>query len=164
MLKFFDPAKLAVLHTDASSAGLGTCLLQEGHPVTYASRSLTPAEQNYAQIEKELLGILFGTERFHQYIYGFDTTVHTDHKPLVAIVKKPLHLLSPRLQLIMLPLLRYTVSVQYIPGKYLYIADTLSRVSSSLPLHDQMLEDDIHLHVHQLVGELPVSTGRMKVL
>ena len=151
MLKFFDPAKLAVLQTDASSAGLDTCLLHEGHPVAYASQFLTPAEQNYTQIEKELLGVVFGAECFHQYIYGFDTTVHTNHKPLMAIVKKPLHLLSPRLQLMMLRLLRYTVSVQYVPGKYLYIADTLSRAPSSLPLHDQMLEDDIHLRVHQLI-------------
>ena len=56
------------------------------------------------------------------------------------------------------------MSVQYVPGKYLYITDTLSRAPSSLPLYDQTLEDDIHLHVHQLVTELPVSTGRMKVL
>ena len=96
VLKFFDLAKLAVLQTDASSAGLGVCLLQDGHPVASAFRSPTPAEQNYAQIEKELLGIVFGAERFNQFIYGFDTAVHTNHKPLVATVKKPLHLLSPR--------------------------------------------------------------------
>ena len=106
VLKFFDPAKLAVLQPDASSAGMDACLLQDGHPVAYASWSPTPAEHNYIQILKELLAIVFGAERFHQYIYAFDTTEHTDHEPLVAIVTKPLHLLSPRLQLMMLHLFR----------------------------------------------------------
>ena len=64
VLKFFDPTKPALLQTDASSAGLGACLLLDGHPVAYAYRSRTPADPNYAQIEKELLGIVFGAECF----------------------------------------------------------------------------------------------------
>lgn len=53
-----------VLQCDASVSGLGACLLQDGHPIAYASRALTPAETNFAQIEKELLSIVFGVERF----------------------------------------------------------------------------------------------------
>ena len=44
-------------------SGLGACLLQEGHLVAYASRTPTPTEINYAQIEKELLSVVFGVER-----------------------------------------------------------------------------------------------------
>ena len=51
---------------DASDCRLGAALLQEGKPVAYASRSLTSAKKNYAIIEKELLAVLFGCERFHQ--------------------------------------------------------------------------------------------------
>ncbi|XP_048581151.1 uncharacterized protein K02A2.6-like isoform X2 [Nematostella vectensis] len=60
---------------DASKSGLGACLLQNGQPVAYASRALTSAEQNYAQIEKELLAIVFGCERFNMYTYGADIDV-----------------------------------------------------------------------------------------
>jgi len=60
VLKYFDPKKPTKLSVDASSKGLGAVLLQEGHPITYASRALTQTQQNYAQIEKEMLAILFG--------------------------------------------------------------------------------------------------------
>jgi len=92
VLKYFDPKKPTKLSVDASSKGLGAVLLQEGHPITYASRALTQTQQNYAQIEKEMLAILFGCTRFHEYIYGIpNIEVETDHKPLEAILKKPLH-------------------------------------------------------------------------
>ena len=69
--------------------------MQEGRPIAYASRALTAAEQNYAQIEKELLAICFACSKFHQYI-GTEVTVQTDHKQLQIIVKKALSKASPR--------------------------------------------------------------------
>ena len=60
VLKFFDSSKPVKLQVDASKSGLEACLMQDGHPVAYASRYLTSAEENYAQIEKELLAVVFG--------------------------------------------------------------------------------------------------------
>ena len=39
---------------------MGAVLLQDDHPIAYASKSLTPTQQNYAQIEKEMLANVFG--------------------------------------------------------------------------------------------------------
>ena len=64
----------------------------------YASMCLTPAESNYAPIESEMSAVLYGCTRFHNYIYAQKVTVETDHKPLVGIMAKPLHKLSPRIQ------------------------------------------------------------------
>lgn len=83
---------------DASKHGLGAALLQKGKLVGYASKSLTSTEQEYAQIEKEMYAIVFGAERFHQYIYGNQIDVTTDHKPLETILKKPLSAAPARLQ------------------------------------------------------------------
>ena len=93
ILKYYDPQLETMLSVDASKYGLGAVLLQKHEtwaPVAYASRSLTKTEQNYAQIEKEALASVFGTQRFHDYVYGKHFTVESDHKPLQPIFTKPI--------------------------------------------------------------------------
>ncbi len=91
VLKIYDAKKIPLIQCDASSTGLGACLMQEGQPVAYISRSLNPAGKNYSQIEKELLAIMLAADKFHHYIYGRKAVVHSDHKPLEIIKKKPLN-------------------------------------------------------------------------
>ena len=98
VLKYFDPSATPTLQCDASMHGLGACLMQDGHPVAYASRSLTPTEVQYAQIEEELLAIVFGMEKFETYLYGRKVLVESDHKPLEAIFKESLLNAPKRLQ------------------------------------------------------------------
>ncbi|GFO13428.1 polyprotein [Plakobranchus ocellatus] len=62
ILKHFDLNKEVTVSSDSSQYGLGAALLQDGHVVSYASRSLNPAERNYAQIEKEALSVVFACE------------------------------------------------------------------------------------------------------
>ena len=59
LLRFYDVKKPVTIQADASSTGLGACLIQENQPVAYASRALSSAEKNYSQIEKETLAIYF---------------------------------------------------------------------------------------------------------
>ena len=75
VLRYFDMNIDSTIQCDASSKGLGATLLQEGQPVIYSSRSLTPAEEAYSQIEKEMLAIVFAAKKYHQYIYGKKTKV-----------------------------------------------------------------------------------------
>ena len=67
-------------------------------PVAYASKTLTDAETRYANIERELLGVVAGVEKFHTFCYGRSTYVLSDHKPLSSIVRKDLVNAPPRLQ------------------------------------------------------------------
>ena len=83
LLKYFDPAETVEVQVDASSQGLGACLMQGGQPIQYASRALTETEKRYSQIEKEMLSIVYGLTRFHIYTYGRKVTVYNDHKPLL---------------------------------------------------------------------------------
>ena len=123
--KLDRPIKLSV---DASSKGLGAVILQDDHPIAYASQSLTRTQQQYAQIEKEMLAVVFGCTRFHDFIYRVnDFTVESDHKPLETILKKPLCQAPLCLQKMILTVQKYSLNVIYRPGKELSLADTLSR-------------------------------------
>ena len=44
-LRYFDSQKPVAIQVDASQKGLGAALLQDGCPVTFASKALTPTEQ-----------------------------------------------------------------------------------------------------------------------
>ena len=72
VLRYYNLEEEVTIQSDASQSGLGAALLQNGQPVAYASRALTDAETRYAQIEKELLAIVFACERFEPYVYGRD--------------------------------------------------------------------------------------------
>lgn len=81
----FDQTKEIKIECDASKNGLGCCMIQEGKPISFASRSLTDCEKNYSQIEKEFLSILFACKKFHYFTYARKVKVINDHKPLLGI-------------------------------------------------------------------------------
>jgi len=125
-LAYYDGSKPIVIQCDASTKGLGATLLQDGQPVTSASRSLTKSEKNYVAMELECLAMVFACQRFDQYIYGRKVTVETDHQVLEIITKKSLLAAPKRLQRMLLALQRYNLEVRYRPGVTQHIADALS--------------------------------------
>jgi len=66
VLRLYDPKRPLVVLVDASPTGLGAVLLQDGQPVSYSSVTLTETQKGYVQIEKELLAVQFGLDRFNQ--------------------------------------------------------------------------------------------------
>ena len=109
---------------------------QDGQPVAYASRALTQTESHYAQIEKELLAIVFACERFTDYIYGrASVNIETDHKPLEIIFQKPLSQAPKRLQRMLLRLQKFDLQVKYLKEPQLLIADTLKSCIHSRNQH-----------------------------
>ncbi len=116
-LCYYDASKPVKISADSSKCGLGAVCEQDGHHVAYASRALSEAQQRYAQIEKELLAIVFACEKFHQFLYGKYVEVETDHKPLVNIFRKTLNDCPMRLQRMLLRLQQYDLEVTVSTGK-----------------------------------------------
>ena len=141
VLQHFDATKHTEGCGDASSQGIGFVLMQDEHPITYASRALMSAEQRYLQIEKELLALVFGLEHNHYHTYGRRVTLWKNHKPLVSIASKPLISAPKRLQRLMA-----------------FVADTLSRTYISD--HQQ---SDIEKEVESMhtVKHLAISQERL---
>lgn len=86
MIAHYDTQAPAILTVDASSTGLG-CVLSiidsEGveRPIYFSSRTLSQAERNYSQIDREASAIIYGVQKYHQYLYGRHFTLKSDHKP-----------------------------------------------------------------------------------
>ena len=163
MLRYFSPYEGLELQCDASQKGLGACLMQSGQPIAYASRSLTQTETQYAQIEKEMLAIVFGVERFEQYAYGRKVKIETDHKPLESIFKKSLLSAPKRLQRMLLRLQKFDLVVTYKRGSQMYLADTLSR--AFLPSKGSASgQDEVVLSVQDNRGETAKDAESINML
>lgn len=127
LLKYNNPKEELTVQCDASDKGLGAALIQKGQPIAFASHALTDPETCYAQIEKDMLAVVFTLNKFDQYIYGHPVTVQSDHKPLSAIASTSLRSAPKRLQGMLLKVQKYNVSIVYKPGREKHLADTLSR-------------------------------------
>ena len=158
VLGYNDHEKSITLSVDTSSKGLGAVILQEGKPIAYASRALTPTQERYAQIEKETLAIVYGAQKFHQYIFDKSVEVQSDHKPLEHIFSKPLHQAPLRIQKMLMSLQRYDLKVGYKQGAEMYIADALNK--AYLPETNESLVPELEVNEVNLTAHLPISPGK----
>ena len=169
VLAQYCPNKKTKVAADASSFGLGGVLSQkqqsgDWRPVAFISRSMVEAERRYAQIEKEALALTWACERFQSYLIGMDFLIQTDHKPLISLLgSRALDDLPPRILRFRLRLLRFTYTIEHVPGKNLVTADALSRAPIQAPptAEETQLEKDVGAYINQVVEHLPASEGRL---
>ena len=166
ILKSFDSNLPTRLKTDASSEGLGALLEQnhgslenpQWHPVGYSSGALRDYKKRYSQIEKEILSVVFGVERFHEYLYGCKFTMINDHQPLKSIFSRSIVTCPPRTQKFFLRLQKYDFELEYAPGKTMLVSDTLSR-SYLNAIKPEFDESTLIRHVQ--FSNLPISQSRL---
>ena len=157
LLVHFDSSKQLLLACDASPKGLGAVLshvMDDGQerPIAYASRTLTPAEQGYSQLEKEGLAIVFGVKKFHNYIYGRQFHIDSDHQPLSYLFNQAKAIsptASARIQRWALTLSAYQYTIRHKAGRHLSNADALSRLPRPVTTSSDCLPGDwVHLLDH----------------
>ena len=155
-----------LLQCDASPYGLGVVISHVGpygleQPISFASRTLTKSEANYAQYEKEGLSVIFGLKKFHKFLYGRRFTIVTDHKPLLGIFgdsKPASQMASARLARWHMILSSYEYDIIHKEGKQHQNAYALSRLS----LTDDQMEWS-HRSLSDLDEQPPVQINMLDI-
>lgn len=130
----------------------------------YVSRSLSPTETRYTQIEKEALAVTWVCERLSAYLLGMEFMVHTDQKPLISLLgNTTLDHLPPRICRFRLRLLRFKYHISYVTGKQLVAADALSQAPMGPEkLRENDTLDECKVFVDFVVQKLPATQTKQK--
>ena len=121
--------KKIYLTTDACQTGIGAWLGQKDkdgniQPFVCASKKLTPTQQRWSATKRELYGLMWSMQKFHNYLYGRNFIARVDHKPLVNLVTNKMTLI---MQGWIDNILLYDFTTEYLPGDKNELADALSR-------------------------------------
>ncbi|OMJ26577.1 Retrovirus-related Pol polyprotein from transposon [Smittium culicis] len=136
-----DTTQSYIMYTDASNIGIGASLHQKQsdktiRPIAYTSRKLLPAEVNYCASGKEALAVVYGFSKFHHYVHGSCTELHTEHRALITTLNNE----DPRGRFARWnsALQAYDFNVKHIKGLDNGLTDALSRdfedTSEMLPM------------------------------
>lgn len=177
LLTHYNPALELIVAGDASKTGVGAVIMHrfpDGQikAIAHASKTLTSAEQNYSQVEKEALALVFALEKFRRMLLGRTFKLQTDHKPLLRVFgsKKgiPLHTAN-RLQRWALSMLGFDFGLEYVSTDHFGYADVLSRLISNHPKPDEefvianvCVEKEVKASLQESVDDLPLSFKKLK--
>ena len=132
----FNPQEQIGISCDASDVGIGAVLFHRysdgtKRPIANASKTLSDTQRRYSQVQKEALPVIYGIQKFHQFLYGRRFTLITDHKPLLALFnpqKGTPSMAANRLARWALTLNQYDYSIEYRRTSEHGNADALSRL------------------------------------
>jgi transposase InsO family protein len=151
VLAHFDPNLPLGLSCDASNVGIGAVLFHRyadgsERPIANVSKTLSDTQRRYSQIQKEALAVIFGLKKFHQFLYGRNFILVTDHRPLVSMfspTKGTPALAANRLARWALTLSQYNYTIEYRRTEEHSNADVLSRLPAGMDdVFDRGEEDD----------------------
>ncbi|XP_062709595.1 uncharacterized protein K02A2.6-like [Aedes albopictus] len=177
LLTHYDPSLEIIVAGDASKTGIGAVIMHrfpDGRikAIAHASKTLSSAEQNYGQIEKEALALVFAVTKFHRMLLGRRFKLQTDHQPLVKVFESkkgiPIHTAN-RLKRWALTLLGYDFDIEFVSTNNFGYADVLSRLISNHERPEEEfvvaslnVEPDLQCVLDSNLEQLPITFQMVK--
>ena len=121
-----DFSRPFIIEADASGVGIGAILMQDGRPLAYTSKALSPSDQNMSTYDKEMLAIVRAATRWRPYLIGQRFQIKTDHKSLKYFLERKIS--SPEQQKRVIKLLGFDYEITYKKWKENVVADALSQL------------------------------------
>jgi hypothetical protein len=118
------------METDACDTGIGTVLMQDGHPISYLSKALGIQNKKLSIYEKEFLVVIMVVDKWRQYLQRGPFTIVTDHRSLSNLTEQ--HLITELQRKAMSKLVGLQFTIKYRKGLENGAADSLSRVGHRL--------------------------------
>ena len=171
LLVHYDSTEELVMAFDASPYGVGAVLAHvdsqgRERPIGFVSRTLSKAEQNYAQMEREGLACIFGLKKFHSYLYGRSFKIYTDNLALKNLFSEKQAVpqnVSARVLRWAMMLSSYDYQIVFRPSFKHSNADALSRLPLVSTLEEE--SDDLPTQLVLLLEnmeDLPVTANAIK--
>jgi len=134
---------------DASDFAVGVVLGQtkdkKHYAISYASKTLSGPQLNYATTEKELLVVVFAIGKFRSYLVGAKVIIYTNHAALKYLLTKKDA--KPRLIRWILLLQEFDIEIRDKKGVENSVADHLSRLqykeTHESPINDYLRDDTL---------------------
>jgi hypothetical protein len=125
-----DFTKEFILRVDGSKQGVGGLLAQLDDKgvekvVAFCSKKLSRCERRWAPNEIEAYAMVWGIQHFHNYLYGREFKLETDHKNLLYVMKNDPN--SSKVARWSVAVQGYRFHIVHVPGVENVVADCLSR-------------------------------------
>jgi hypothetical protein len=155
--------KEMIMTSDACQVGIGAYIGQRNEkgellPVICASKKLTKTQQRWPATKRELYAMMWAMNKFRHYLLGRHFIARVDHKPLVALLKNRVTLLTEGW---MDTILKFDFTTEHLPGNENVLADALSRCyedEMTVDVNAARIGDDVE-NIKSVSPSVHMNTG-----
>ena len=154
-LTYYDRTQPVIIQTNSRQYGLGATLIQNGHPITFASKMFTNVRTGYAHTKMECLSVCFNLESSTLTPLAGITPSKMTTNPWKWSSTNPF-MLHPSSSMHATPSAKVQCTSEHKPSREMILAYYLSWLPS--------YKEHLPIVPHQSIQHIPFSTERLNII